>query len=213
MNITASRLALAAFFLASAVIPPARAGTIFDNTSASADDNWECYGVGQPCGQAFTTGTAGETVTGVALDLYLNPDNGDTTPSAIHVDWYSDSGSSLLGTRIGQLGTISPGSVPASSGLVSVTLTANPVLAPNTRYWIVLTAVDGDVNWDSTYQLSDADLFYTNGSDITYSAENYIMSVVGTEASPTPEPATFAGCLVAAGMAAVFGRRRFKAMR
>ena len=208
MNITASRLTLAAFVLASAVIPSARAGTIFDNTSASNDDYWFCSD-GSPCGQAFTTGTAGETVTGVALHLFRV-----ATPSAINVDLYSDSGSSLLGTRIGQLGTILPVSVPTSTdALVSVTLTGNSLLAPNTRYWIVLTAVDGEVNWDSTYQLSDADLFYTNGSDITYSAENYIMSVVGTEASPTPEPATFAGCLVAAGMAAVFGRRRFNSAR
>ena len=207
MNITASRLTLAAFVLASAVIPSARAGTIFDNTSASNDDYWFCSD-GSPCGQAFTTGTAGETVTGVALDLYETK-----TPDALNVDLYSDNGSSLLGTRIGQLGTISPGSVPTSAGLVSVTLTGNPVLAPGTRYWIVLAPADGTVGWISTNQLSDANLFYYYGSSLEYSAENYIMSVTGTEASPTPEPATFAGCLVAAGMAAVFGRRRFKAMR
>ncbi len=207
MNITATRLALAAFFLASAVIPPARAGTIFDNTSASADDYWICSG-GAPCGQAFTTVAAGETVTGVALDV-----SDVTTPSAIHIDLYSDSGSSLLGTRIGQLGTISPSSGTNSAGLVVVTLTGNPVLAPNTRYWIVFAPTDGGAVWKSTYQLSDANLFYTDSGSITYSAENYIMSVTGTEASATPEPATFAGCLVAAGMAAVFGRRRFHSAR
>ena len=93
---------------------------------------------------SFTSAASAQSLTGIELGL---SDGG--RPGTLTVGLYSDSGT-YPGALISTLGTLNDAVLGAGPAVYSVSVLTDPVLAPNTRYWIGLRDT-GDVDWDFTH--------------------------------------------------------------
>ena len=151
---------------------------------------------------SFSTGGQASSITDLELSL-INP--GPATSDLITIGLYADS-STTPGTLVSALGTISDNAISSSGGIYSVSLTSNPVLSANTRYWIGLSETGaGTARWNWSYDTSGVGVAneYASSSGYTYpnSGGPYQMAI-----TVVPEPSEYAAY---AGLALVaFGAWR-----
>lgn len=194
-----SFMPLAALLLA--LIGPVQADTIFDNSSpvTNSADSISLYG---PLYGSFSTNASGGSLTALELSILLGE---YAQTGGIDIGLYSDSSTSP-GTEIATIGFIDDTTLdlgPLNTGeLYNISLTSQPVLAANTRYWIGLSndsSTDPTPSgWTYTTDLSGpgvATEYYDNTSQgITPNSSfgGYQMLVQTT----APEPATLSAFLL-----------------
>ena len=187
----------------------AHAGTIlFDNTGATgggADpiSAGEIYA-------SFSTGSNSGVLGSLELILVASNPNDEGT---ISVGLYADN-STTPGSEIVSLGTIADSSLSTTPGLFPVTLSSNPTLSSNTRYWIGLST-SGTGKWEWSSNLSgtgvSGEYFYNyNLETLSNSSQGfaYQMQVV-MDPSSVPEPSTLlsgASGLIALGISLAVAR-------
>lgn len=151
---------------------------------------------------SFSTGGQASSITDLELSL-INP--GPATSDLITIGLYADS-STTPGTLVSALGTISDNAISSSGGIYSVSLTSNPVLSANTRYWIGLSETGaGTACWKWSQDTSGVGVanenFSSGGGTFPNSAGPYQMAI-----TVVPEPSEYAAY---AGLALVaFGAWR-----
>jgi hypothetical protein len=178
---------------------------LYDSTqqASSGSDPVQSFG---PLYDSFSTGPI--TVTLSQLQVVLSGDN--TSPGSIDFGLYSDAAGPS--TLISDLGTIDDSGLSGSLGLLTVALTANPVLSSGTRYWIGLVGSDTTAVWSWTLDTSGTgveDEFLANSDGVFPNVGNggYQMEVEAADLT-TPEPSTFAlGAIAIAGLALRLRRR------
>lgn len=121
--------------------------SLYDNTSRGVDHYSDyLYGLNAT---SFTNDSETRTLTGVSLGLH----SPGASTGTITVSLYSWNGSAGLGNAFQVLGTIQNSLLPSGDSLAAVSLSSNPLLLPNTSYWIVTS--------DSQAQASTVSLQYT----------------------------------------------------
>jgi len=191
---------------------PIFADTISSNL-ASASAGVESATASNWLAASFTTSSSA-TLGEVILSLADTTSRGGTATVSV----YADDGLNEPGSLLAALSSGSTLQTWISSGLS---------LSANSTYWIVLSAVTGQVDW--SYASDDAGsgsgftdtwaASYDGGSSwYTYASLQNVgvdplqMDVETSTASTaaTPEPASVAFCLIGAGLAAMSWRRRTK---
>ena len=187
--------------IATSTLVSARADTVtlYDNTSASvAGFDHIRPGVDNgPLFQSFLSGSVASTLNSVDLSL---ANTGSGTSDTVSVALYSDAPTSY-GSWIAYIGTITDSSITSAGGLYSVSLTANPTLAANTRYWIGLNETStGSAVWngapDATGTGVAGQYYYNVGgyqANSTSGNNPYIMKVTATTAVPEPTSTALVG--------------------
>lgn len=194
MGIPIHRTQLAGFLfaVAASVIPGAatRADYSLSNNLSGTSGGVESATGTNLIAAGFGSGTTGGQLSSVTLSI------AQVLSSTAEVDLYADDGLDEPGTKIAAL-TLS-GSL--SSTLANTTFTAsNVTLAANTNYWVVLTALTGQINWSWNLSNTGTGTGYQgtwgesadSGADwFTYDAYPTEMNVVLASAATVPEPST-----------------------
>ena len=185
-------------------------GTIlFDSTGGTLDGS---SGSHLPTYASFSTGAATGDLTGLEMEL------SSSSPSdgySLAVGLYADNATSP-GTLITSLGTVADSSLATSPALVTISLTANPSLSANTRYWIGLSVITVNPTFTSWY-FEDPDSgtgvageYYDTTVLLPNSQNSTALMMQVTESSLTsaPEPGSMALLGGALGGLALALRRR-----
>jgi len=180
-----------------------QAAIIYDNTGGARVDTDPVLGLG-PLYDSFTS-PSGAQITGVALILSGNGNFGGT----LNVGLYANQ-STTPGALIAALGTLSDSLLSSSLATYDIALTANPLLAAGTRYWIGLSGITS-THWSFSDDLTGPGVtgeFFSNQSG-TFSNDNgpYQMRITADLASAIPEPGSFVLVFAAAGL---LGLRRLR---
>ncbi len=200
------------FGLAAILVPGLSADVVYDNTGATSD-GVDCVATGLTCNtfspsgnlyDSFTTGSAGELID---LELVLTGDN--TSSGAVEAGLYADN-ATTPGTLISVLGDVNDSTLSSTPTIYDVTLTANPLLAADTRYWIGLSGTT-TAGWSWSFDTSGvgvASEFFANpGGTFDNSLGPYQMSV-SVNPSAVPEPSSALFVLAAIGAVALISRTR-----
>jgi hypothetical protein len=184
------------------------AGSIYDNTSA-VSNGADCIEVSS-CGfhfpgqlyDSFTTGAAGQLI-----DLDLDLAGESTSSGAVEVGLYADS-STEPGALIANLGSLSDSELSSAIAIQSITLTANPFLEANTRYWIGLSGTT-TAEWSWSFDVSGpgvAGEFFSNPNGTFNSSDGLYQMSVGTGSS-SPEPPGVLLIVAGTGLLGLLRRR------
>lgn len=184
---------------AATLVPALHADVIYDNTAGSSN-GIDCVNsliattgscapfVSFSTGlyDSFTTPSVVERL--IDLKLILNGD--PASSGTLDVGLYADD-ATMPGALINNLGEVSDSSLAPSLATNDVTLTANPLLAPLTRYWIGLTGAT-TAGWSWSLNISGPGVsseFYSNPGGTFPAREGaYQMAITGL-AVAVPEPA------------------------
>ena len=176
--------------------------TIYDNTAAITTDSDHVRRFG-PLFDSFTTDSFGGAL--VDLKLILSGDADST--GILRIGLFADD-FGVPGTRITRLGRIRESRLTDTPSLYDINLRVNPVLSPDTRYWIRLrsgpTALWG---WseDTSGLGVDSEFFYnTNGLFSNVPSGPYQMSIT---TAAVPEPASIGLMFVSCGVLGLLSRR------
>ena len=182
-------------------------GVLYDDTAGATSGGDGIGGAFSELYDSFSSGATGGTLTG--LKLLLEGDS--ASAGTLDVDLYSDN-STKPGTLIARLAAVNDSELSNSASLVNISLTSNPGLAPDTRYWIVLSGTTDDAwEWtDDTTGTGVANEYEGNnlqGVSTNNAGGPYQMEVTeGT--SSAPEPATWLLSLGVGGCFCLVRRRR-----
>lgn len=171
------------------------ATTVYDNSAAAVGGGNIVNGT--TLIESFSTGPSTSTLASLQLGVgAVLPGDGAVINIALYSNSTScSSGSNCPGSLLANLGTIADS---AALNITPVSLGSNPVLAANTRYWIVATQSSGSGSWHFSTDVSGTGVsteFHGAGS-LTSSTANtqpfaYQMQVtVNSTPSATPIPSS-----------------------
>jgi hypothetical protein len=154
---------------------------------------------------SFSTGSVAEALTGLIVGLAPVAPPADPIVATLYVDSGSTPGGSIQATGPQQIGMLDDTLVTAS-GNYAITLSLNPILAANTRYWIALSGID-TVGWlrstsssgtGVTNELSDVGGLPVTANTSTFPFQMQIQAT----APAAPEPSSLGSLagLVALGL-------------
>ena len=171
--------------LAAMLTPTLHAGIVYDNTAAASTDTDPVQSFG-PLYDQFMSAPDVARITNLELLLTLN---GSAPTGVLDIGLYGDN-FGTPGALITSLGTLADTSLTNPIAEYNITLTANPVLAASTQYWIGLFGTTS-ANWSWSLDTSGPGVSgeeFSNSSGTWPSIDGpYQMAVTTT---PTPEPAS-----------------------
>jgi len=133
---------------------------------------------------SFTSGAVAERLSDLKLVIDADP----TSSGILDIGLYSDSSTSP-GALVTTLGTVADSSLTTSLTIHDVALTANPLLQPDTRYWIGLSGVT-TAGWSWTSSTSGTGVsgeFFANGGGVLSNSHGpYQMEVQAQTTVPEP---------------------------
>jgi hypothetical protein len=169
--------------LAVLVLPASAGNLVFFDSTADLIDSHDNIGVKGPLGFSFTATNAPSNLVEVKVSL----DGPGVASGSVTVALYSnDSSGPRPGSLLTTLGTVTDSSIGSTDTLADLMLASPYVLAPSTRYWIVVQASANGTglgfNWTAstsgTGVANEYNLF--NGLSFANSAGPYIGYVAAT---------------------------------
>ena len=138
--------------LAAALSCVGHANVMFDNTGAVPNGSDPIQAVSDPqfsgpLFDSFFTGSSAGSLTGLGVVM-----TGHTSPGSVQFDLFADS-STAPGLHIATLGTLNDSSLVGPPTLYNINLSATPLLAANTRYWVVASGTTS-ASWDWSSDIS-----------------------------------------------------------
>lgn len=184
---------LAGLAFAAALGVSAQAQVIYDSTGSGVA-GYLSVATGGPLADSFTSPATATKLTGVSLLL-----TGGGGSGGLQVALYTSTGTPSPDSLVAVLGGISDSSI-TSAGSYSLSLVSQPVLSPNTRYWVGL--VDpfsaGTISWGyaaaNTGVGVSGEYWLDKNQGVTLNGPGantpYSMTIT---VSAVPEPSAYAG--------------------
>jgi len=199
------------FGLAAILASALHAGIIYDNTAGAVGGEDRVIAFG-PLYDSFTSAADVEQITNLVLIL---TDEGLPPIGTLDIGLYANITTGISpfnapGALIASLGTLSDTSLTSSPAEYDISLTANPTLAPSTRYWIGLSG-STEAYWTWSTDITGVGVageFFSNKNGTYPNTDGpYQMALTTTAPATTPEPASVLLILTGLGTLGLLRRR------